>query len=92
LENDKVRVLEVTLLPGETENLHHHQWPSALYVQEAGDFVDYDGNGNVVFDSRTLPEPMTFPMTMYKNPEAPHYVVNLSDSKTIKLIRVEMKQ
>ncbi|HZJ35072.1 MAG TPA: nuclear transport factor 2 family protein [Gillisia sp.] len=92
LENDKVRVLEVTLAPGEKEALHHHRWPSALYIQEAGDFIDYDGDGNVIFDSRKLPDPLTLPLTMYKDPEAPHSVVNLSQEKTIRLIRVEMKQ
>ncbi|MCB0448235.1 MAG: hypothetical protein KDD03_12140 [Gelidibacter sp.] len=92
LENEKTRVLEVTLLPGETENLHHHRWPSVLYIQEAGDFVDYDEEGNVIFDSRTLTEPLKFPLTMYKDSEAPHYVVNLSKTKPIRLIRVEMKQ
>lgn len=92
LENDKVRVLEVTLEPGEKEALHHHRWPSALYVQEAGDFIDYDGEGNVIFDSRQLPEPLPMPFTMYKDPEAPHSVVNLSQTKPIRLIRVEMKQ
>ncbi|GGG57169.1 hypothetical protein [Bizionia arctica] len=91
LENERVRVFEVTLAPGEVENLHFHQWPSVLYIQEAGNFIDSDGDGNVIFDSRNLPEPLTLPMTMYKNPEAPHSVVNLSDTETIRLIRVEMK-
>ncbi len=54
--------------------------------------VDYDGEGNIIFDSRKLPEPLPMPFTMYKEPEAPHAVVNLSDTKTIRLIRVEMKQ
>jgi hypothetical protein len=92
LENDKVRVLEVTLQPGEVEELHHHRWPSVLYIQEAGDFTDSDGEGHIIFDSRTLPEPLKFPMTMYKDPEAPHTVTNLSKSKIVRLIRVEMKQ
>lgn len=92
LENDKVRVLEVTLAPGEVENLHHHQWPSVLYIQEAGDFTDSDGEGNIIFDSRKLPEPLKLPMTMYKDPEAPHTVTNMSKTKTVRLIRVEMKQ
>lgn len=92
LENDKVRVLEVTLPPGEVENLHHHQWPSVLYIQEAGDFTDSDAQGNVIFDTRTIPEPLKFPITMYKDPEAPHTVTNLSKTETIRLIRVEMKQ
>jgi hypothetical protein len=92
MENDKVRVLEVTLLPGEKEPVHHHQWPSVLYIQAAGDFIDYDGNGNVIFDSRKLPTPLVFPMVMYKDPEAPHAVENLSKTITLKLIRVEMKK
>lgn len=92
LENDQVRVLEVYMAPGEKEPVHHHQWPSVLYIQEAGDFVDYDGEGNVIMDSRTLPEPLKFPLTMYKEPEAPHSVVNLSNTQPIRLIRVEMKQ
>ncbi len=91
LENDHVRVLEVILAPGQTEPVHHHQWPSVLYIQEAGDFVDYDGEGNVIMDSRQLQPPLQFPMTQWKDPEAPHSVVNLSDTQPIRLIRMEMK-
>jgi hypothetical protein len=92
MENEKVRVLEVTLLPGVKEPLHHHQWPSVLYIQSAGEFIDYDEAGKIIFDTRTLPAPLVFPMTMYKEPEAPHAVENLSKTITIKLIRVEMKR
>lgn len=91
LENDQVRVLEVTLAPEEKEPLHHHKWPSVLYIQEAGDFIDYDSDGKVIFDSRKTPEPLTFPLTMYKGPEAPHAPVNLSKTRPIRLIRIEMK-
>jgi len=92
LENENVRVLQVTLKPGEVEPLHHHQWHSVLYIQNAGDFVDRDGAGNVIFDSRTLKTPLKFPMTMWKDPEAPHSVENLSKTITLRLIRVEMKK
>lgn len=91
MENDSVRVLEVTLLPGRTEPVHHHQWRSVLYITDAGDFIDRDGEGNVIFDTRTLPTPLTFPMTMWKGQEAPHSVENLSNTKTIRLIRIELK-
>ncbi|GHC62316.1 hypothetical protein SAMN05421855_105124 [Ulvibacter litoralis] len=57
-----------------------------------GDFVDYDGDGTVIFASRELPEPLSMPFTMCKESEAPHSVVNLSNTKSIRLIRVEMKQ
>ncbi len=91
LENDKVRVLDVKVAPGEAEAVHSHRWPSVLYILEAGDFVDRDGNGKVIFDTRTLPAPLTFPLTMYKAPEAPHSVENLSKTVTLHLVRVEMK-
>ena len=91
LENDKVRVLDVTVSPGEVEAVHFHRWPSVLYVMAAGDFVDRDANGKVIFDTRTLPSPLTFPLTRYKEPEAPHSVENLSKTITLHLVRVEMK-
>jgi hypothetical protein len=91
LENDKVRVLDVTVAPGEIEAVHSHRWPSVLYFMAAGDFIDRDANGKIIFDSRTLKTPLTFPLTMYKEPEAPHSVENLSTTVTLHLVRVEMK-
>src|SRR5918995_4002084 len=29
-ENDRLRVLEVTLPPGDEEPVHHHRWPSVF--------------------------------------------------------------
>ena len=92
LENENVRVLEVTVLPGETEPVHSHRWPSVLYIQNAGDFIDRDGQRKIIFDSRQLPTPLTFPMTMWKEPEAPHSIENLSKTIAIRLIRVEIKK
>ena len=90
LENEYVRVLEVTLAAGEVEPLHFHRWPSVLHIQQAGDWIDRDADGEVIFDSREGP-PMTFPLTMWKGPEAPHSPVNLSDDVEVRLIRVEIK-
>jgi hypothetical protein len=91
LENDKVRVLDVTVAPGEIEAVHAHRWPSVLYFMEAGDFIDRDASGKIIFDSRTLKTPLQFPLVMYKQPEAPHSVENLSKTVTLHLVRVEMK-
>lgn len=91
LENDSVRVLEVTVLPGEKEAVHYHQWPSVLYVMDGGDFIDRDGDGNIIFDSRKVPMPKP-PMTSWTGPEAPHAIENLSKTQTIHLIRVEIKK
>ncbi|MFN4039144.1 MAG: DUF4440 domain-containing protein [Erythrobacter sp.] len=90
LENSRVRVLEVTLGPGEVEPLHFHRWPSVLHIVQADEWIDRDGEGNVIFDSRKGP-PLSLPITMWKGPEAPHSPVNLSDSVEVRLIRVEIK-
>lgn len=90
LENDYVRVLEVTLAPGEVEPLHFHRWPSVLHILQADQWIDRDAEGKVIFDSREAP-PIQYPLTMWKGPEAPHSPVNLSDSIEIRLIRVEIK-
>jgi hypothetical protein len=92
LETDKVRVLDVQLAPGELENLHHHRWASVLYIIEAGDFIDRDADGKVILDTRRMDKPLTFLLTMWKEPEAPHSVENLSQTQPIRLIRVELKK
>jgi hypothetical protein len=89
-ENDKVRVLDVTVAPHTKEPMHAHCWASVLYVTEAGKYVDHGPDGKVLFDSRSLATPPKLPMVIYKDPEAPHAVENLDD-KPLHLIRVEMK-
>jgi mannose-6-phosphate isomerase-like protein (cupin superfamily) len=74
LENDSIRVLEVIVLPGETEAVHHHQGPSVLYVMEAEDFIDHDGDGKVIFDTCKLAAALQLPLTIWKGSEAPHAV------------------
>jgi hypothetical protein len=91
LENDRVRVLDVTVLPGEKEPYHSHCWPSVLYIQQAGDFRDYDSSGEVLFDSTKAPA-IQYPLTRWQEPQAPHAIENLSNSVTIHLIRVELKR
>ena len=44
LENDRVRVLDVTVAPGTREPLHAHCLPSVLVVLEGGRARDYDGH------------------------------------------------
>ncbi len=38
-ENDKLRVLEVTLEPQDEEPLHHHRWPSVFVLDKLHDRV-----------------------------------------------------
>ncbi|MGH7517077.1 MAG: hypothetical protein ACREOC_06365 [Gemmatimonadales bacterium] len=90
LENDAVRVLDVTVRPGEREPLHAHCWPSAMYLMAAGRYRDYDASGAVLADVKAAPDSI-FPMTLWVEPEAPHAVENL-DARPVRLLRVELKK
>lgn len=91
LENDKVRVLEVTVQPGEKEPVHAHKWSSVLYVMEEENIRDYDADGNLLYDTKTDKNPMKTPYTIWMELQAPHSVENLS-KKPLRLMRVELKQ
>lgn len=90
-ENDRVRVLEVNIAPGTTEPVHHHRWPSVLYLTSGSEFIDRAGSGEVLNDSRMRDVPLAFPFAMWKEPEAPHYLENLSSTEPIHLLRFELK-
>ena len=91
LENERVRVLEVTVRPGEREPLHMHRMPSVMYVMAEDNIRDYDADGKLLYDSRTDKAPRKTPYTIWMEPQAPHVVENLS-KKPLRLLRVELKQ
>jgi hypothetical protein len=90
LENDRVRVLDVTVQPGERESLHAHRWPSVMYVMSEDNIRDYDAHGNLLYDSRTEKSPPKTPYTIWMEPQPPHAVQNFS-RKPVRLLRVELK-
>jgi hypothetical protein len=47
-------VLDTNIPPGETTNVHTHQFPSSLYFLSWSHFIRYDEIGNVLVDSGTL--------------------------------------
>jgi hypothetical protein len=87
-ENDKVRVLEVRIPPGETTHIHTHRWPATIYSLSWSDFERYDTKGNVILDSKQLSS--SPPQTWWANPIPPHCLKNIGD-KEIHNICVEMK-
>jgi len=89
-ENEHVRVLEVTIAPHSKEPIHAHCWPSTLYIQQAGDIIDRDANGKILFDSRQLKVKPKAPFVQWSPAQAPHSVENLDDSP-MKMIRNENK-
>ena len=80
LENDRVRVTETKLMPGERTGLHCHKWPSLLYMISFSDFVRYDQDGKPAFDTRTLAKPITAPSSIYYGPLDPHATLNVGQS------------
>ena len=89
-ENEHVRVLDVTIAPHSKEPIHAHCWPSTLYVQQAGESIDRDADGKILFDSRQLKVKPKVPFVLWNPPQGPHSVENLDDLPT-KLIRIESK-
>ncbi len=90
LENDHVRVLDVTVAPGERENLHAHSRRSFMYLMYEGVYRDYGPNGELLSENKVAPPPNQFPMGLWLDPQGPHAVENL-DSRPVRLIRVELK-
>jgi mannose-6-phosphate isomerase-like protein (cupin superfamily) len=89
LENDRVRVLDTHVGPGERTAVHVHEWPAALYVLGWSDFVRMDGRGNVLVDSRSraAPEAGT---AFWIEPLEPHCVENVGQGE-LRIIAVELK-
>jgi hypothetical protein len=90
-ENDRVRVLEVRIAPGETVPVHTHRWPAAIYVARQSDFLRRDGEGNLLFDSRTAGPPPKEPVAQWTPPLAPHSIENIGDTEIL-LISTEVKE
>ncbi|MBL0105857.1 MAG: hypothetical protein IPP52_00790 [Ignavibacteria bacterium] len=91
MENEFVRVLDTLIPPGEITNVHTHKWPSTLYIISWSDFIRYDGEGNIVIDSRKLSEAPFTSSAMWSDPLSPHALENTGEN-TIHIISVEIKR
>lgn len=89
-ENEKVRVLDTELGPGQQTPVHAHEWPASLYILSWSDFVRYDPDGNVLLDSRTTGTSPQIGSAMWVAPLPPHSVRNVG-SNPLKIIAVEVK-
>jgi hypothetical protein len=102
IDNDRVRVLEVIVEPGQQEPVHTHQWPSVMYVTEAAPLRydlarPVDGRWTVP-PAPTAADPRASRPTApagerppaYMEPEGPHAVSNLGPTR-FRAIRVELK-
>lgn len=90
LENERVRVLDTRLGPGERTPVHTHASPAALYVMSWSDFVRRDADGNVIVDSRGWDRQPAIGEALWLPPLTPHSVENVGETE-LRLIAVELK-
>jgi predicted metal-dependent enzyme (double-stranded beta helix superfamily) len=94
LENERVRVVEVVIPPGEKEPRHTHRWPSVMLVDRAARIQYYDETGEVAYESPERPADeaadRTPPEVEWMGPEGPHAVENIDDVP-YHALRVELK-
>lgn len=95
-ENDRVRVLEVTLEPNDEEPVHHHRWPSVFVLDQIKPpVVDISPEGERLPPNRDVIAALeTWDgkgcLVVRMAPQAAGRVVNESDL-SLHGIRIEMK-
>ncbi len=90
LENERVRVLDSRIKPGDTVPVHTHRWASVLYILGTSDFIRYDNEGNAVFDSRTKESSIVAGTVTWSPPLRAHSVENVGNTE-IRVVSVELK-
>lgn len=92
LENDRVRVLEVIIRPGEREPPHTHRWPSVMTVTEKARIRYYDADGELRFETPPRSGEATAELGAdWLRPEGLHSVENI-DLRPFRALRVELKE
>ena len=95
-ENDRLRVLEVTLEPNDEEPVHHHRW-SSVFVLDAikGPVHDISPEGETLPPNRDVMVALQAwdgqgCLVVHMAPQPAGRVLNASD-RTLHGIRIEMK-
>jgi len=90
LENERVRILDTRLSPGEQTPVHTHEWAGALYVLSWSDFIRRDASGVILADSRAMASAPKPGDALWLPPLPPHQVENVGD-RDLHIIAVELK-
>jgi hypothetical protein len=97
-ENDTVRIISVTVKPGETEHVHAHLKCAVLVFDRPVKVTDRDRKGRVEQEPvlwGAIPwlgkaAPKGVPFVWLQPPEAAHAITN-NDTRVLHLTRIEMK-
>jgi hypothetical protein len=89
-EDDEIRVISVSIAPGEIEKPHHHRLPSIFVVDRLVKLRDFNGaTGEEI--ALPIPKDVEFPVTLKFLPQPLHYVENL-DTRPFHATRIEFKK
>lgn len=91
LENERVRVLDTRIEPGETTPIHAHRWPAVHYVLSWSAFVRRDPDGNVLVDTRVTSGDAHLRSALWGEPLTPHSLENVGPLP-LHIVSVEIKQ
>lgn len=91
MENDKVRVVETLIPPGERTAIHTHQWAGVLHVMSWSHFVRRDDKDAILVDSRTVEALQNPPEAMWGAALPPHSLENVGDT-VLRIVAVELKE
>ncbi|MBI2763705.1 MAG: hypothetical protein HYX54_08170 [Chloroflexi bacterium] len=89
-ENDRVRVLETTISPGDTTPLHTHRAATVMYVVSGTSFIRRDPDGVVMLDTRAMNPPFVMPRVLWSEGNGAHTLENAGADPLI-VIGVELK-
>ncbi len=90
LENDRVRVLETRIGPGDTTPVHTHRWPAVSHLLSWSDFIRRDADGRVLLDTRGRPPPASLPQVSWLEALPPHSLENVGSLELL-VVSIELK-
>ena len=90
LENERVRVLDTRIAPGERTPVHTHQWPAAHHVISWSAFVRRDDKGVVLLDTRTAGVAAAPGAILWGEALGPHTLENVGNAP-LHIVSVEIK-
>ena len=90
LENERVRVLDPRIGPGDRVPVHTHGWPAVHHISHWNDFVRRDVEGRVLVDTRGRPPPASLPLIVWWEAQPPHTLENVGLAE-LRALSIEIK-
>jgi hypothetical protein len=90
LENEKMRVVQTRIAPGQTVPVHTHRFAGVLFIQSWSDLIRRDQHGNVLLDTRQSSDKPKLNTPLWQEPLPPHTVENVGGAE-FDSVQVEIK-